>query len=118
MKSPPRHELSRNSAMKKLLLFFVVVAFGPSIPVRAFDSPTLADTPKGIYQRFSKDTITAIKDAKNCIAIPLKGRPPQAKYDKATKKEFMEPVLRWFDARARGGKPFQRLSTKHWLSCS
>ena len=91
--------------MKTFLFFFVLVAFGPSIPVRALDSPTLADTPKGIYQRFSKDTITAIKDAKNCIAIPLKGRPPQAKYDKATKKEFIEPVLRWFDARARGGKP-------------
>ena len=105
MKSPTRHELSPNSAMKTLFLLFVVAAFGLSIPVSAFDSPTLDYSHNPLRIRFSEEAITAIKDAKDCMVIPLKERPPLPKYNKATKKESIEPVLRWFDARAREGKP-------------
>jgi len=91
--------------MKTLLLFFILAAFGASISVGATDSPTLDYTHNPLRIRFSEDIITAIKYAKDCTAIPLKERPPQAKYEKATKKMLIEPVLRWFDARAKNGKP-------------
>jgi hypothetical protein len=42
----------------------------------------------------------------------LKERPPQPKYDKATKKMLVEPVLRWFEARANNEKPLSESSYK------
>lgn len=105
MKSPTRYEVSHNSAMKTLLLFFILAAFGASISVGATDYTTLDYSHNPFRTRFSEETITAIKDAKDCMVIPLKERPPQPKYNKGTEKQFIESVMRRFDALSKNGKP-------------
>ena len=98
-----------NTMPRAILLFgcLALIAHSP-----ASDSPSLAHWPQGVKLRFSDETITAIKDAKDCVGIPLKERPPQPKYDKATKKMLVEPVLRWLEARAKNGKPLSESSYK------
>ena len=96
--------------MLRAILLFACLALIGQAP--ASDSPSLADSHKGINQRFSEATISAISDAKDCTAIPLKERPPQPKYDKEKKAELVEPVLRWFEARAKKGKPLSESSYK------
>ena len=78
----------------------------------ASDSPSLADSPKGINQRFSESVISAIRNAKDCLAIPLNERPPQPKYNKKAKQLLVEPVLRWFETRAKNGNPLSDSSYK------
>ena len=98
------------NAMPRAILLFGCLAL--IAQATASDSPSLAHWPQGVKLRFSESAISAISDAKDCTAIPLKERPPQPKYDKATKKMLVEPVLRWFEAHAKNGKPLSEPSYK------
>ena len=85
----------------------LLLAVASASPAKEY---SLADSPRGLQVRFSEATITAIRSATNCFAMPLKEQPPRAKYDKKQKKDILEPVVRWFEAHTSETRPLSESS--------
>mgnify|MGYP003608014327 FL=1 len=67
-----------------------------------------------IQLRFSEQTISAIKDARDCSIVSLTENPLLPKYDKIHRKMILEPVLRWLDQHCQNGKAISVTSFAHF----